>query len=85
MSAIGGEVFAAGSLLLIASGPMEWAPETSGTLRAVAMFRGLMMDLVSIVIPAYNSAKWINTTLSGAAQSHRELEIIVVDDGSSDG
>ena len=50
------------------------------------MFRGLMMDLVSVVIPAYNSAKWINTTLGSVlAQSHRELEIIVVDDGSSDG
>jgi glycosyltransferase involved in cell wall biosynthesis len=41
--------------------------------------------LVSVVIPAYNAAVYIREALAGAsAQSHRNLEIIVVDDGSSD-
>ncbi|HEY1383144.1 MAG TPA: glycosyltransferase family A protein [Dongiaceae bacterium] len=43
------------------------------------------MTLVSVLVPAYNAAKTIGETLaSAAAQSHRDLEIIVVDDGSID-
>jgi len=42
--------------------------------------------LVSILIPAYNVEKWIGDTLRSAlAQSWEPKEIIVVDDGSTDG
>ena len=41
--------------------------------------------LVSVVVPAYNAFATIDETLrSIRSQSHEELEIIVVDDGSSD-
>lgn len=40
---------------------------------------------VSVIIPAYNSAAFVGRAIASAmAQSHRPLEIIVVDDGSTD-
>lgn len=43
-------------------------------------------DLVSVIIPAYNAAKTLEQTLRSAlGQQDVELEILVVDDGSSDG
>ena len=43
------------------------------------------MSRVSIIIPAHNSASWIEATLSSAgSQTFQNIEIIVVDDGSTD-
>lgn len=45
-----------------------------------------MTDFISIIIPAYNAGRTIEDTLSSAlAQRGVELEVIVVDDGSTDG
>ena len=42
-------------------------------------------ELVSIVIPVYNGAEFIGRTLASAlAQTYHNIEVIVVDDGSSD-
>jgi glycosyltransferase involved in cell wall biosynthesis len=44
-----------------------------------------MQPLVSILIPAYNADAWIAATIESAIQqTWRHLEVIVVDDGSSD-
>ncbi len=44
-----------------------------------------MTDLVSIVIPCYNQGRYIQDAVASAsAQSHQPLEVIVVDDGSTE-
>jgi glycosyltransferase involved in cell wall biosynthesis len=44
-----------------------------------------MDPLVSILIPAYNSENWIIETVQSALnQTWKRLEVIVVDDGSTD-
>jgi glycosyltransferase involved in cell wall biosynthesis len=41
--------------------------------------------LISVIIPVYNGAAWLAEALDSVIrQSHRPLEIIVVDDGSTD-
>src|SRR5256885_1004477 len=45
-----------------------------------------MVPLVSILIPCYNAERWVGQAIESAlAQTWPEKEIIVVDDGSTDG
>jgi glycosyltransferase involved in cell wall biosynthesis len=44
-----------------------------------------MSQLVSVIIPTYNRAYCLGATVDSAlAQTHCEVEVLVVDDGSSD-
>jgi glycosyltransferase involved in cell wall biosynthesis len=65
------------------------SPQANGSQNDSQILHGSRTDLhaqlVSVVIPAYNAERTIDDTLrSVRSQSHRHLEIIVVDDGSSD-
>lgn len=45
-----------------------------------------MNNLISVIIPVFNSAKYLERCLESViSQTHRNLEIIIINDGSQDG
>ncbi len=47
---------------------------------------GVMESLVSVIIPVYNVAPYLNEALDSVVrQTYKFLEILIIDDGSSDG
>jgi glycosyltransferase involved in cell wall biosynthesis len=57
----------------------------AGVLR-LAMPPEDSVNLVSILVPAFNAERWIGATIESALrQTWKDTEIVVVDDGSTDG
>ena len=45
-----------------------------------------MNPLISVIVPVYNAERYLADCLESLIrQTHRELEILVIDDGSTDG
>ena len=45
-----------------------------------------MNDVISVIMPVYNVARYLPQCLDSIlSQDHRALEVIVIDDGSTDG
>lgn len=66
--------------------PAHTPLQRTASLPNVDQFRIAGTPRFSVVIPCYNAERWISATLKSVlAQAWPELEIIVVNDGSSDG
>jgi glycosyltransferase involved in cell wall biosynthesis len=64
---------------------LQQGPDLSGTSSETRTIGGAASPLVSVIIPAYNAEKTIARTLESVlSQTYKHIEVIVVNDGSTD-
>jgi glycosyltransferase involved in cell wall biosynthesis len=64
---------------------VQQGPDFSGTSPETRTIAGAASPLVSVIIPAYNAEKTIARTLESVlSQTYRHIEVLIVNDGSTD-
>ena len=55
-------------------------------IRILRIYRAPAQPRLSVIIPMFNTAQWIGAAIASALdQTERRIEVVVVDDGSTDG
>lgn len=84
-AAANGRVAAPPRALTVSIGTEQAPGVHPGTFHVPPPRRPKPQPLISVVMPAYNEERYIESAIQSVLdQTHRELELIVVDDGSSD-
>jgi glycosyltransferase involved in cell wall biosynthesis len=59
--------------------------ETKNPIKVAPSDRGLVVPLISVIMPNFNKGRYLESAIQSIlSQTHHDLELIIVDDGSAD-